>query len=252
MLVIVMAGLLSTLFASESIAAMSFPPGNSFGTVSKTSSGELRASIENFTLDAGDQIFVHVAKDNLTAQNGETSEIVNVEDSLGNVYVKIKEYTNGQRKKLAGVTAAMFVARTRTAYPSASPEPFAVTVHFAASTVAKAMVVQRVISDCQLEPVATAFLANNNANPGLIDLEVPDEEHLWVRTMGIEGAWVNFFETAEYYDWGTLGTYGGGGASNIAVAYEADVLSGTSNPSDPTSIDADSVSILAVFGGCVP
>jgi len=250
--------LLSILAVAQSHAEMSFPPQNSFTAVNKVSSGQLVASTTNFTLDVGDKIFVHVAKDNVSPGDGETNEVVSVEDSFGNTYVKIKEFSNGQGKKLAGVVAALFLATNIASYPPPEPKPFAtippesfiVTVRFSTSNVAaKTMAVQRVISRYDLEVVDFAFLANDNANPSKMDLEnvPPDVEHLWVRTMGLEGAWVNFFETPSYDDWGTIGTTGSGRASNIAVAYEADIFTGTSNPSDPIAINADSVSILVAF-----
>lgn len=250
--------LLSILLVAQSYAAISFPVNqngdripNSFTGANKVSSGQLTVSTSWFTLDVGDKIFVHVAKDNLSPLDGETNEVISVEDSLGNTYVKIKEFTNGQNKKLGGVVVAMFLATNEIA---TSNDTFAVTVHFSTSNVvAKAAVVQRLISDHPLVPVAEAELINDNANPSLMDIEVPDNvEHLWVRSMGLEGAWVNFFKTPAYDDWGTTGTLGGGGASNIAVAYEADIHTGPSNPSDPLAINADCVSILVVFKELVP
>lgn len=251
--------LLSILAVAQSYAGMCFPPAtmcfppqNSFSAVDKVSSGQLKASTSDFTLDLGDKIFVHVAKDNVSPQDGETNEIVSVVDSLGNSYEKIKEFNNGQRKKEAGVVAAMFLASNVT--PIIPGDLFTVTVQFSTDrVVAKAMAVQRVISQYPLQVVASAVLANDNANPSAMDLSgLPNAEHLWVRTMGLEGAWVNFFETVTYADWGTQGTDGSGGASNIAVAYEAGIFTGPSNPSDPLAINADCVSILVAFREVVP
>ena len=245
-------GFLLSFLAVAQSDAISFPDRNSFTAVSKVSSGSLEASTPSFNLEKGDQIFVHVAKDNLSSGDGETNEVMSVVDSLGNIYNKIKEYSNGQGKKQAGVVTAMFLATNLNETPLVD-EPFTVTVHFStANVVAKAAAVQRVISDHPLEMVegAFAFLANDNANPGPMDLNLSSEpygEYLWVRTMGLEGDWVNFFETPSYFDWGTDGTTGGGTASNISVAYEADVSTGTSNPSDPAAINVDCVSILLAF-----
>jgi hypothetical protein len=243
-------GFLLSFLAMAKSYAISFPDRNSFTAVSKVSSGSLEASTSSFNLQWGDQIFVHVAKDNLSSADGETNEVMSVVDSLGNTYKKIKEYSNGQGKKLAGVVTAIFLATNVNETPLVD-EPFTVTVQFStANVVAKAVAVQRVISDHPLEVVKSAVLANDNANPGPMDLNLSSEpygEYLWVRTMALEGDWVNFFETPSYADWGTDGTTGGGTASNISVAYEADVSTGTSNRSDPVAINVDSVSILVAF-----
>jgi hypothetical protein len=214
----------------------------------KTSGSSQTSNPITTTCAAGRIVYVSIAKDNVATVDGETSEVINVTDSVGNTYQKAKEFCNSQGSANAGATVALWWSNTKTALVDAVDT---VTVTYSSAITAKGFVVtsQSIGAGNGAEVEASTTLANDGADPGSMDLTVANISHSWMRVLAHERPTSDTFtKTAAYIGSDQTGTTGGGAASNMTVSREYDVFTGTSNPSDPAwNNAADEASILVAF-----
>lgn len=208
----------------------------------------------NTAVPVGDVVIIGVASDNTSSPDGDNSEVSGVTDTRGNIYLKAREHTNAQGGAATGATISVWYSQITTALQVNDD----ITATFVSNRTAKAISVKSfTIGAGNIVSVqAGASLSNDGADPGSMDLTVPNEEFLWVRVIaneGIENA-TTWTRTAAYSNNLPFGnTTGGGDASNMSIGGEFDIFTGISNPSDPTwTPNRDRASVLIAFKEAAP
>lgn len=204
-------------------------------------------------LDAGNLGVLAIAVDNLTTTDGNTNNIVGVTDSVGNTWVKAREFTNGQGGSAAGACVALFYCIATTNLPAAGT----ITVDFSGTPTNACAVIGLEFTKgagTTINLDGGTDVANDASQPSNLTLSsLANKEHLFVRAVANEAVLTSIFPTTGY-DGGGVATSGGGGASNMGAYIEAGVITGTSSTSTMSFVTggADNASVfiaLSEVGG---
>lgn len=192
-------------------------------------------------------VIVQVVLDNNATVDGDNGEVTSVTDPKGNQYFKAKEFTNSQGAAGGGCTVSLWYSQLDTALEVND----AVTANFSFSPVWKGVRAGKadVAAGNSVRVTAVTDLANDAADPGSLDLSVANIEHLWVRFIAKEGGVGTYTRTVDYGFTATALGSGTDDDTRIAMAGEADIFTGTTNPSDPTWTTSarDHASVLVAF-----
>jgi len=198
-------------------------------------------------VSVGDVLIVGIASDNTSTTFADNSEVLSVTDPRGNTYTKAREVNNAAAAG-ASCTISLWYSQITTAIQIND----LFTVTWVSSRTAKSFSVQKFTMAAGSTVSIQAGISSqvDGGAPGSLDLTTPNAEFLWVRAFAHEAPNTDlpFTKTAAY---STLiysdGTSGGGAASNMCIGGEADVFTGTTNPSNPTIANADHASVLVAF-----
>ena len=223
----------------------------SLGAASSKSSNQASLTLNTTAvLEVGRVAVVLVAVDNSQTTDGDESAVTNLTDTAGNTYNKIREFTNGQGAAQAG--ACISVWYTKAAFQLNSGQQITASFSNATSRDAAAISAWKfaLALGGVISVAGSTTLANDNADPGSLDLSLPSGEYLWIRAQAHERPGSDTYTKTVAYE-GTfdkIGTTGGPATGNMTVAGEFDILTATSNPSNPAwSSAADEASILAAL-----
>jgi hypothetical protein len=198
-------------------------------------------------------LVVSVAVDNTsTGSDGDNSEITSVTDTLGNVYTKVKEFTNTQGAAAGGATVSVWTAVMTGTFSTAD----SATANYSSRTAQNAGLHIFSIGSGKTVSVAGTpqTLANDGVDPGSMTIgSLASQEYLFFRATAYEAAGLSGTPTTNYTQ-GTnpLGTSGGGAASNMGLYTEHRILTGTGDTSDPTVTAADCASVYVAFQEVTP
>jgi hypothetical protein len=197
-------------------------------------------------LAAGNIGILIIAKDNVATADGDFSEVSSVADSVGNAWVKVREFTNGQGAAAAGVTVSVWMTKATKTLPLGGT----ITITFSASITAKAATAWsfRVGAGNNLVVEAGVDRADDGVDPGPMSLTaLANIEHLFLRGIGGENPSAAFTATANYTAMTQAATSGGGAATNIRVIGEFRIATLTRDTSDPTWTAADHASVYVAL-----
>lgn len=198
--------------------------------------------------EAGNVVIVVVALNNNSTVDGDNSEVASISDSAGgNTWQKLREWTNGQGTAATGATVSVWGCVVKNAIASSGT----ITANFNHSPAASAITAWEFTLSVGNTITATdgTDASDDGADPSSMNLTPANEERLWVRGIAHEGPVADAFtKTAAYSTAFTKdGTTGGGGATNMSVCGEHDILTGTTNASDPTWTAVDHASVLVTL-----
>lgn len=221
------------------------------GTSSKAASSTLTRTYQK-TIAAGNLFVVCVATDNIGAgADGDNGDIVSVADDAGNTFTKAVIFSNTQAGAANGATTAIYYCLLTNGVTTGTT----LTVTFNGSPVAKAMIGQAFtlsLGTSVTTEGSAGTLANDGADAGSITLSsLPSRSYLFIRATASEQAQAAGTKSTGYTTFGngvsTVGTSGGGGASNMELAAEYIIATATSQSSDPSVGAADAASAMVAF-----
>lgn len=185
-------------------------------------------------LDAGNLGVMILGTDNITTTDGNTSDHITVTDSVGNIWVKGREFTNGQGGAAAGATVSIWYTVATTNLPTTGT----ITVDFNGVPTNAATATGWEFTKTAGTTIVLdggTDVANDGAAPGSLSISsLANIEHLFIRGIADEGVTTTFTKTANYTNFTSASTAGGGGASNMSVYGEFRILTGTSSTSAPS------------------
>lgn len=202
------------------------------------------ALVADTASSVNDIIIMVIATNNNATGDGDFSEVTSITDPRSNTWTKLREFTNGQGAAAAGATVSVWQTKVTTAHVVGD----SLTINFSFSPAAKAATAWKfTVGVGNVVTVdAAGDAAYDGVDVGAADLTPPNVEHLWIRAIAHEGPVGDAFtKTAAYQDnMVKNGTTGGGAATNMSVAAEFDIFTGTTNSSDPTYTAADHATML--------
>lgn len=217
---------------------------------SKSANQSSLVLVTSTVLEAGACAIVLIAVDNSQGADGDEGAVTNVFDSVGNTYLKAREFTNGNGAAQAGATIAVWYTTASLQLNSGGT----ITAQFSNSTSRDAAAISaRKIALAINGVVAvagSAALANDIADPGILDLTLSNGSYLWVRAQAHEGPSTDVFTQTLSYDasFDKQGTTGGIANTNMTVAGEVSIKVATSNPSDPSwSSATNEAAVIVAF-----
>src|SRR5689334_5205062 len=189
---------------------------------SKTANQNSLNLVTTSVLPVGRVAVVLIAVDNNQTTDGDEGAVTSVTDSVGNTYIKAREFTNGQGAAQAGATISIWYCKATSQLNSGQQ----ITANFNNATSRDASAITAWKFDTAaagtISVAGTATLANDTADPGSMDLSLPGGEYLWIRGTAHERPSTDTFTKTVAYA-GTFdknGTTGGGANTNITVAGE--------------------------------
>lgn len=211
---------------------------------SNTSSSSLSFST-NVALSAGNVLVVAIAKDNAASANGNTSEVTSITDAVGgNTWINAREFCNARGAANGGATSSLWYCKLASDMPSGT----SITANFSASTTAKTVVAWAYSTSAGAvlgvagNAADVASVAANPANQTISGLA--SREYLFIRALAVERSSFSFTGTTNYTGFGTNTTSGGVDDTNIEVACEFRILTGTG---DTVTSNAGAFDTAAVY-----
>jgi len=209
----------------------------SLGSISSNSADQSSIVLQaGAVAEVGNVVVVLIAVDNAATSDGDEGAITGVTDAAGNTWVEIGEFTNANAAPQAGATISAWYSliSTQIALNSLITATFSNPSSRDASALTAWEFGRRNSGAVTVAAVTT--LANDNSDPGSMNLSLGAGEHLWVRAQAHEGplsdVWIKTIPYDGIFD--KQGTTGGLAASNMTVAAEFRIFQGASNPSDPS------------------
>lgn len=225
-----------------------------FNDQSKTSSNTLTI-VSGFNISAGNNpmIVLTVASDNVVTTDGNTNTHTSMSDSVGNIYTKVREFTNGQGSAGAGVTVSVWYSVMTVNLATST----ILTVNFSNSITAKAVcsALFSKTARATVDVASSIDLANDGADPGSLTLSgLVSREYVFIRAQGHERpAGDTLTGDSGYTLMNGAGTSGGSAVTNMSVIFEAVIKTATSETTDPSwSNVADEASIMAALYEVLP
>jgi hypothetical protein len=219
---------------------------------SKTAGTSLSCTVGTENFDAGNIAILWFAGDNTATVDGNDQLLSSVTDSKGNSWTVQRCFTNAQGAAAAGATTCLAWSKITTTLVSGTDT---ITANFSSIT-AKAILTREftVAAGATIAVAGTPQdLANDAADPGSMTISgLASGEYLFVRAIALERANAAITPTANYTNAGNNGTSGGAAASNMNVAGEFRIFTGTSNTSDPTATAVDNANIFIAFREVTP
>jgi len=219
---------------------------------SKTAGTSLSCTVGTENFDAGNIAILWFAGDNTATVDGNDQLLSSVTDSKGNSWTVQRCFTNAQGAAAAGATVCLAWSKITTTLVSGTDT---ITANFSSIT-AKAILTREftVAAGATIAVAGTPQdLANDAADPGSMTIsDLASGEYLFVRAIALERANAAITPTANYTNAGNNGTSGGAAASNMNVAGEFRIFTGTSDTSDPTATAVDNANIFIAFREVTP
>lgn len=215
------------------------------GGANKNSSGNSQNPLVTTTIAVGEVIIVLISFDNTATTDGDFSEITSITDVAGNTYTKLAEYTNGQGAAAAGITISAWLSKITSQLVNNNT----LTVNFANTITDSSSRIRRfsVGAGNSLQVAGSATpLVNDGADPGSMTISgLSSKEYLFLRAIGSESETTTFTATTNYTSFGSqVSSTSGATNTNVVVAGEFRILTGTGDTSDPTIVAADTVSVF--------
>ena len=195
----------------------------------------------------GSVVVALIAVDNAGTSDGDEGAVTGVTDQAGNIWQKVGEFANTNGAAQAGaVISAWFTRVTAQINVGAL-----ITASFSNPTLRDASAMSAWIfgvrSSGSVNVTVFTTRADDNADPGIMDLALPLGEFLWIRGQAHEGpltdTWVKTIPYDASFD--KQGTTGGINNTNMTVVGEFRIFNKPSNPSDPSwTAAADEAAIL--------
>lgn len=196
----------------------------------------------------GDIILVGIAVDNTTTTDGATTDITSVVDSVGNVYTRLVEWTNGNAAAAAGVTGAIWAAYCATAMTTSDT----ITASYSAR-VGQVMVAEKaaVGAGMTFQSVGTpqGGVADANATGPLTTLGgLPSAEHAWIGLDAIEAPGADAYVVDTDFTASQQRGTAGAGAAGMSVRMQKSIFTGTTRTHGGSKTGAsDWVSMLVAL-----
>ena len=217
--------------------------GNVAPANSKTTGTTLTAN-PTATLEAGNWGVLMFVMDNVQTTVGFSNDVTSVEDSGGNTWTKIAEFTHSNGAAGDGSTGALFITKATSdvvlttgtiTVNHSSCDARALRVHeFSGGT--PAIAASAIIKN--IGTLTVAHLALNN---------LTSREYLFFRMHTHQGTVTNFTNTAGWTGITATGTTGGTGGSNVSFDAEFIITTATQAVSGPTYAGTNAVGILAAI-----
>lgn len=208
------------------------------GNNNKVAGSSWASTLASGTGTTGVIHIISLTTDNITTTDGNTNDHQSLTDSNGNIWRKIREFTNGQGSAAAGITVSFWWSKLTSVVGT-------LTWQFSGSITAKAYSDEAfsVGTGKIIVLVGATDLATDGASPASMTISgLANKEHLWLRVTGTEsstatGPGANYTVTASDL------TSGGGAATNVANTLEYRIFTGTSDTAAVGTNSADHASI---------
>lgn len=184
----------------------------------------------------GDLAVLVVAVDNNATTDGDENAITSVTSGAKNIWLKAKEFTNGQAAIQAGATCGMWFCNLLSPIPVGT----VITVNFgdppARDASAFSLGYFTEASNFTAVVAATGALANDAQAAGSLDATTSNIAALRIRATASESNSTVLWTKTAAFDglFAFAGTNSGGGAVNQGIRAEYDIFTGTGSPSLPT------------------
>lgn len=182
-------------------------------------------------------LVVRCASDNGGAGAGESNEHTSVTDSKGNTYTKLREHTAGGAAA-SSVTGSIWAARITTQLETTDT----VTINFSFSPAAKVIGLEEytVAAGKTFSNIGVAGANGSSTTPSVTLGGLPATTHLFLGHIGAEGPnGDTFTQDADYGGAGegsntSIGTTGGGAATNVYSRFGGNIAALASDIYNPT------------------
>ncbi len=198
---------------------------------------------------AGRVVVVHVAIDNTSTTDGNTSEVSSITDSAGgNTWVKALEYCNSKAASNGGATVSLWYSKLSTQIPDGGT----ITANLANSKTAKAISANSfsIAAGSTVSVVASAQ-ANGTANNTSVAISgLSSAERLWFRATATEDNSIGTLDpTTGFTKTIGIATTGGSAVTNMAISGEFIIATATGHTSAPpgTAASGDSATAFVAF-----
>lgn len=220
---------------------------NLCNAANKTSGSSQLMTVGGVGAAIGKLVVVQIATDNASSTTDQDAAgISSVTDSVGNTYLKAKEWTNGQGSTTGGATVSIWYCVLTAALVANTST---ITVNFAQTLAAKAIQVSAFT-------IATAGVVHESTNANILatDAGVPGSlattgtlanvEHLFLRSSACETDTSSANVTSGWSLLAQLASTGGGAATNQCINSEYKIATATSATSAPAWTSSDNASVI--------
>jgi hypothetical protein len=249
LLILICLAVISPLNAHAALAEISG------GTASAdTSANQSSTSITpDQTYSAGTTACILViAVDNNQTTDGDEVAVTGVTDDAtapGNVWVKAREFTNGQGSSQAGATVSVWFSNISVAIGTGNSITAAFSNNTSRDKSAMSLKCYSYASGSSIRPDFSNELANDGADPGSLNTSTTNLSHIRLRAIASESNSSTAL-TVTAGGWAAISqavSSGGGSASNMGVRGEWKISTATGDASDPTLFNADHASVYVAF-----
>lgn len=221
----------------------------SIGNIGAIGNESSAASIDMTSLvdvaEAGRVLLVSVALDNTGTSDGNNNEISGAQDTKGNSWSKLHEWTKSNGAPADALTVGLLYTRVTTQLETSDT----ITVNFANTVVAKAVSAWKFSVASALEVVAVNQNVNSGNSWGSLSISgLANREYLFFRVCGKESGTNTALTPTANYSSIQHRRSGPSGASSVYVDAEFRIVTATEETSDPTLIaSADSASVMVAL-----
>lgn len=200
------------------------------------------------TVNVGDCIWVVLVADNLGTTDADHNEHTSVTDVVGNTYVKIKEFTNGNGTAGTGATVSLWMCNVTV--------QLVLTTGVITGTISSAVTEKSITAQACTKTAANTLAVvgtpgtdvGDNADPASMTIgSLSSQEYMFFNGIAMEQAnTVTYTVDADYTAFTLVG--GGIGAAGMCACGGLRVFTGTGDTYDAaTNPDRDYVQIFAVI-----
>lgn len=217
------------------------------GVLGQNEAGSTTLVSATLTANAGDLVLVMIACDNTSTTDGDFSEVLSITDDIGNFYIKIKEWTNGQGAAAAGATVAAFYSNI--VYPAAANTA---TITFANSVVSKCACYMRFTKAANNRGGLAGAVQTevvDNADAGALTIgSLSSKQYLFIRVIASEtdGFGITTFTTSYLTTGNNRSGAGGSEKGHMSVQGEYRIFTGTGDTSNPALTDT-TVDLASIY-----
>lgn len=218
----------------------------SFGIGASGTSGTTLVFSPTAQLDAGNLAVLVIAADNVGTTDADFSEVLSVQDSVGNWWRKVGEFTNGQTAAAAGVTCSIWMTRATVTLTTGGT----VTVTFSNA------IIDKCCSGWEFTVGANVgvYGKNQNATDGSAGFgsltvgSLASRSYLFLRGFGKEANSTTALTVTTNYTTMTA-TRSRNNAAAILVRGEFRIVTATTETSNPTmAVTGDTASVMVALG----
>lgn len=223
------------------------------GGANKNSSSTSQNPLVTTTIAVDSILLLIIALDNINTTDGDFSEVTSVTDVRGNVYTKLGEWTNGQGTAATGATISAWFTRVTTQLVNNDT----LTVTFSSALIDSSSRLRHfsVTAGNSIRVAGSVqTLSNDGADPGSMTISgLTNKEYLFLRAIASESETTTFTVTTNYTSYGSqVSSISGATDTNMVIAGEFRILTGTGDTSNPTIVSADSASIYMALEEYTP
>ncbi|MBI2450802.1 MAG: hypothetical protein HYV52_00470 [Parcubacteria group bacterium] len=185
------------------------------------------------SIPSGAFLVIRAASDNLSAVNGDNNEHTSVTDSKGNTYAQFVEFTNASGAAGSGVTVSMWGSILTVGLGVAD----SVTVNFSGAVNSKVMALEEfsIGAGSTFSIAGTGTGSGSTNSPSALVSGLVSQEYLFLGQVGVEGPNGDAFtQDADYANNTSVGTTGGGAATNISSRWGSRITTLTGDTYNPT------------------